>query len=152
MTFNVNSINGLSKANRPDPAQMKAKIDALLKAGGATDEEVANLKGPQDVQTLAAKYGVNLPQPPQMQQQVSIFDNQNTIQNQNTVQAGGSRPSEPPPEIVSILQAGGATDEEIAGITGPQDAEALAAKYNITLPAPPAPPQGLQGKSIFDQK
>ena len=79
MSMNVNSINGLSKVNRPDPAQMKAKIDNLLKAGGATDEE-------------------------------------------------------------------------IAGITGPQDAEALAAKYNITLPAPPAPPQGLQGKSIFDKK
>ena len=155
MSINVNSVNG-NFQNRPDPAQMKLKIDNLLKAGGATDEEIANIKGPQDVQSLASKYGVNLPTPPQRQEEQqtgSIFEAQtgNTLQVGNMSKSGESRPSGPPPEIVSALQTGGATAEEIAGITGPQDAEAIALKYNIVLPAPPAPPSGLQAKSIFNK-
>lgn len=156
MSMNVNSVNGNFKKHH-NPEEMKAKIDGLLKAGGATAEEIANIKGRQDVESLASKYGITLPQPPQRQEEQqsgSIFDNQNanTQQVGNKPQMSGSRPSGPPPEITAALQAGGATAEEIAGITGPQDAEALALKYNITLPAPPAPPSGLQSKSIFSQQ
>lgn len=156
MSMQINgNFGNFGQVNRPDPGQMKAKIDALLKAGGATDEEIANISGPQDVQTLASKYGISLPAPPQPPSQSqgiqsqSIFGTQNT--NNAPPQMNGTPPSGPPPEIVSALQAGGATAEEIAGISGPQDAEAIAAKYNITLPAPPAPPSGLQRKSIFGQ-
>jgi len=163
MTLSINgNYSSVSRTNRPDPAEMKAKINAMLKSAGATDEEISNISGPDDVKELASKYNVSLPAPPQPPEQnglqaQSIFqtDGSSSINSASSVASsqvsGGTPPSGPPPEIVSALQSGGATSAEIASISGPQDAQALAAKYNISLPAPPSPPQqsGLQAKSIF---
>jgi len=152
MNLNISSIGGNSQ-NRPNFAEMKAKVDAQLIAAGATQDEIESA-GPSGIQALASKYGVSLPQPPQRQQESSsIFDavNGSNSQSGGMPSMGGTPPSGPPPEIVSALQAGGATADEIAGISGPQDAQSLAAKYGISLPAPPSMPQGNMNTSIFSQ-
>jgi len=191
MSLSINSVNGnVQNQNRPDPAQMKAKIDGMLTSAGATAEQLATAQaaGPSGIQALAAELGVTLPQPPQ-RQQGSIFEGQNQNneegtnpikaqldasltaagatadelataqaqgfegiqalaekygvelpqppQNPEGAQNQGSKPSGPPPEIVSALQTAGATDDEIAAIDGPEAAQELADKYGVTLPEPP---------------
>ena len=196
MSFTINGINGSTRANRPDPAQMKAQIDVQLKAGGATDEEIANITGPQDVQTLAAKYGISLPQPPQRGNE-SIFNQDNANKSDSNqvkakvdaqfVAAGATTaeiaaaeaqgfegikalaekygvtlpqppqrpegdenrqdPAQMKAQINAQLKAGGATDEEIASITNPEDVKTLADKYNVSLPTPP---QRTQSQSLSE--
>jgi len=187
MSINVSSIYGNAQNQyRPDPAQMKVKVDAMLVAAGATQEEI-DTAGPQGIRSLASKYGVSLPQPPQMQQG-NIFENQNKTNgkgNQMKAQVDaaliengatkaeiseaaaqgpegikalaekygvelpqppqppegasnqGNKPSGPPQEIINALTAGGATEDEIASIDGPDAAKTLADKYDVTLPSPP---------------
>jgi len=163
MTLSINgNYSSVSRTNQPDPAEMKAKIKLMLKSAGATDEEISNISGPDDVKELASKYGVSLPAPPQPPQNglqaSSIFQQDDSSSSVNSISSvassqpsGGTPPGGPPPEVISALQSAGATSAEIASISGPQDAQALAAKYNISLPAPPQPPpqSGLQSKSIF---
>jgi len=178
----ITAINGnYNQVQRPDPAAMKAKIDSLLKAGGATDDEIANISGPDGVKELASKYGVSLPTPPQRGQE-SIFnaqgnqngesmkakvDNQLTAAGATTAEISAAAAQGPegikalaekygvelpqPPQrpnkagngedmkakIDSLLKAGGATDDEIANISGPDDVQELADKYGVTLPTPP---------------
>jgi hypothetical protein len=46
------------------PSGPPAEIVSALKAGGATDVQIAAIDGPQAAQALAAELGVTLPQPP----------------------------------------------------------------------------------------
>lgn len=143
MTFNIGPVGGNFQAGF---AQFKAKLESL----GIPDDIIS--QGRDAVQAYAQQNNITLPAPPQPPQDGSIFDGQQGGNVQGSHKKHhGHRPSGPPPEVTSALKAGGATDAEIAGIKGPADAEALAAKYGVALPAPPAPPQGIPGGSIFNQ-
>lgn len=110
-------------SNGQGPSQIKAKVDSQLTAAGATADELsaAQANGFDGIKALAEKYGVTLPQPPQRPD------------------GDGNRPdsSQMKAKIDSLLKAGGATDAEISGITGPQDVKTLADKYGVDLPQPP---------------
>jgi len=124
--------------NRPDPSEMKAKIDAKLIAAGATQDEI-EAAGPSGIQALAAKLGVSLPQPPQRNNE-SIF-----AQEGNRPQGGDMKE-----KVDSDLKAAGATDAEItaASAQGFEGIKALAAQYGISLPEPPARTQQGGGEDM----
>ena len=136
MTLKING--SFNFADRPDPNQMKAVINSLLKAGGATDEEIAGISGPEDAQALASKYNITLPAPPPPPQNDtssgSIFDGE--FSNRPS-------PEEMKSSIDSQLLEAGASEEEIAEAaqSGPEGINALAEEYGVELPKPPRPPK-----------
>ena len=149
MNFNVGRIGGFSDSGGHPIGAPPAEFKQQLISAGIPEDVIA--QGKQAVEVYAQENGITLPpppQPPQKPQGQSIFEQQMNQLKGNGPQ--GAPPSGPPTEVVSALRAGGATEAEIAGITGPADAEALAAKYGVSLPAPPAPPSGAQ--NIFNAK